>query len=271
MPTIGAPKTIRPNTSPPTARHAKAGRSGKTGRRVKRVALVGNAPQVDDYAAEIDAADLVVRINNAHGLGGATGERTTCLFLVNSGGQMREWLDDPAFTRRRAFRDARHVLLPIDPAHLDLFDPPLTPAQRSGARAEDWTREATARFTAAGKRVTLVPAETFARVCAEIGTPLRAGFAPPSTGLIAAAYILDALGSAGCEVDAYGFGFEGADIHAWSREAAWFHARHAEGALTLHPLRRPVDGSQTSAAAAPERTLSAPVSLPTPNDRRAAP
>ena len=233
------------------------------GRRVKRVALVGNAPEVADHAGEIDGADLVVRMNNAHGLGAMTGSRTTCLFLVNCGGQMREWLDDPAFTRRRAFRDARHVLLPIDPEHVHLFDPPLTAVERRGAAAEDWTREATARFTAAGKRVTVVPANTFARTCREIATPMRAGMAPPSTGLLAAAYVLETLGRVGCEIDVYGFGFEGADLHAWSREERWFRERHEEGALTLHPL--------AGQCGLPERRVHAPVSLTTAATRSFAP
>ena len=231
-----------------------------TGRTVKRVALVGNAPQIADYSFEIDAADLVVRINDAHGLGRVTGSRTTCLFLVNSGGQMRQWLDDPAFMRRASLREARHVLLPIDPVHLDLFDPPPTRTEREGARAEDWTREATARFTKAGKRVTLVPATLFARTCAEIGTALRAGMAPPSTGLIAAAYILDTLGRAGCAIDAYGFGFEGWDAHAWAREERWFGERAGEGRLTLHPLRREPGEREGDL---PERSPAAPVSLMT--------
>ena len=233
--------------------------NGREARPVKRVALVGNAPEIADYSDEIDAADLVVRINNTHGLGGATGRRTTCLFLINCGGQMREWLRDPAFTRRPAFRDARHVLLPIDPAHVDLFDPPATAAERRGATAEDWTREATRRFTAAGKRVTLVPAETFAGACRRIGTPLKAGMAPPSTGLLAASYILETLGRAGCDVDAYGFGFQGADIHAWGREERWFRERHEAGDLVLHPLERP------------ERRPPPPVSFTTTTTRSFAP
>jgi len=68
--------------------------------RPRTVALVGNAPDPTERAAGIDAADWVVRFNNAAGFGGVTGRRTTHLALVNHGGQMREWLADPAFGER---------------------------------------------------------------------------------------------------------------------------------------------------------------------------
>ena len=200
----------------------------------RRIALVGNAPEIGDWSGRIDTADRVVRINDAHGLNGPTGARTTDLFLVNSGGSMRERLDDPTFTDRQAFRDAERLWLPIDPGHVDLFDPPATEAERAGAAAEDWTDEARERFEAAGKRVELLPADLFARACEAIGTRMRVGMAPPSTGYLAAFALLE--GPEDGRLECFGFGFEGWEAHNWSGEQRWFERRHAEGRLTLHPL-----------------------------------
>lgn len=206
------------------------------GRPRRRVAIVGNAPEVGDHAAAIDSADIVVRFNNTHGLGGVTGNRTTYLFLINSGGQMREWLDDPRFCERKAVREADTIYLPIDPAHIDRFDPPASAAERVGAAAEDHTAEAVARLHGAGKRVVIMPAREFAASCDRIGTDLRVGMAPPSTGYLATRYFVDTLGAAGCRIEAYGFGFEGYHGHAWDRERRWFQRLVRDGRLALMPL-----------------------------------
>ena len=206
----------------------------------RRVAIVGNAPEIGDRADAIDSADIVVRFNNTHGLGGVTGSRTTYLFLINCGGQMREWLDDPGFTARKAVRDAEAIYLPIDPAHLDAFDPPLTREQRAGAEAEDHTAAAVRRLSRAGKRVEILPSREFEASCARIGTAMKAGMAPPSTGYLAARYFVETLGRAGCRIEAYGFGFEGFEAHAWDRERCWFEARARAGELRLVRLAQKV-------------------------------
>ena len=202
----------------------------------RRVAIVGNAPEVGDRAREIDTADIVVRFNNTHGLGAETGAKTTYLFLINCGGQMHEWLDDPAFGRRPAVRDADAIYLPIDPAHIDAFDPPATARERAGAAAEDHTAEAMAALSRAGKRVELLPARHFAAACADLGTRLRVGMPPPSTGYLATRYLVETLGRAGCRIECYGFGFEGFEAHAWSAERRWFERQRREGRLSLAPL-----------------------------------
>ena len=200
----------------------------------RRVALVGNAPEIGDWSERIDSVERVVRINDAHGLNGPTGRRTTDLFLVNSGGAMREWLNDAAFTERQAFRDAERIWLPIHPRHVDLFDPPASDEARAGAAAEDWTNEARERFEAAGKPVECLAADLFARACEAIGTRMRIGMAPPSTGYLAAFSLLERLGDG--RLECFGFGFQGWNAHEWGSEQRWFERRHAEGRLALHPL-----------------------------------
>ncbi|MGM9458181.1 hypothetical protein, partial [Lacticaseibacillus rhamnosus] len=61
------------------------------------LAIVGNAPGTGACGSAIDAADCVIRFNNAPGFGAATGHRVTHLALVNRGGQTREWLADRDF------------------------------------------------------------------------------------------------------------------------------------------------------------------------------
>ncbi len=115
----------------------------------RRIAIVGNAPETGDHAAAIDAADWVVRFNNAAGFGEATGSRVTHLALVNHGGQMREWLEDPGFLDRRPCGPPGASCSP-SPASL-----PSTVPQ--GEDGRDWTAEAEARLGTLGVPVAVLP------------------------------------------------------------------------------------------------------------------
>ncbi|WP_050767419.1 hypothetical protein [Aurantimonas manganoxydans] len=198
------------------------------------ISLVGNAPHERDRSASIDASESVIRINNCFGLGGVNGSRTTHLFLINCGGQMREWLDDPDFLARPAVAQAGEILLPIHPGKDDLVEPPLDDAERSAPDARNWAPEAEARLRANGRSVTRVEVDIFLRACAVIGygRPLR-DMSAPSTGLIALLWALETFDN---PIDVYGFGFDGWDGHRWSRERALFETMHGEGRVRLHPL-----------------------------------
>ena len=217
-----------------------------------RIAVVGNAPPTRDHAARIDTADIVVRFNNAAGFERENGRKVTDLFLVNCGGQMREWLDEPGFEMRRTVRLAERVYFPIHPMTANLYDPPLTITERMQGEAQDWTMEASRRLGSAGKNVQLLPAAFFKASCEAIGTRVTSGMRAPSTGYLATRYFLETMGldadcgGAGCRVECFGFGFDGWKGHAWDAERRWFEARENEGLLSL--VDRPRDVGATGAA-----------------------
>ncbi|KAB0681518.1 hypothetical protein F6X38_05920 [Aureimonas leprariae] len=191
------------------------------------VAIVGNAPETGDHAARIDAADLVVRFNNAPGLGRQAGTRTTHLVLVNHGGQMREWLEDPDFVRRRVVAEAGAFLLPF---------PPKPPEADPSEDGRDWTGEAAARLRPLGCPVAVLPEpltrEAAALVRREAGRP-----AAPSTGYLTAFALLAVTRPEAVRFDVFGFGFAGWEGHAFDAERRWFEAMAAAGRLRLHPVR----------------------------------
>lgn len=198
------------------------------------ISLVGNAPHERDRSAAIDASESVIRINNCFGLGGVNGSRTTHLFLINCGGQMREWLDDPEFPARPAVAQAGEILLPIHSGKDDLIAPPLTEAERLTPDSRNWAPEAEAMLRADGRTVSRVGVETFLRAAAIIGYELpQRDMSAPSTGLIALLWALDTFGG---PIDVYGFGFDGWDGHRWDRERAFFETVQNEGRVRLHPL-----------------------------------
>ena len=188
------------------------------------LALVGNAPDAADRAAAIDAADRVVRFNNAPGFAGRMGARTDLLALVNRGGQMREWLDDPGFLDRPAVREARAFLFAF---------PALSPEAMGTGDGACWTRDALARLAPLGVPIRALPEALHAQA-RRLLAPVAGGHANPSTGFLVALAILRGRAAGAPPVEVYGYGFSGWPGHPWAAEWRWFAQQAAAGRLRLH-------------------------------------
>lgn len=190
----------------------------------RRIAIVGNAPEMGDHARAIDAADGILRFNNAPGFGRHAGSRVTCLALVNRGGQPREWTADPGFRNRPVIRAASTYLLPF---------PELPSTQQSGDDRVCWTVPLRQRL--APKPVHILPETLHAE-----GRHLLAGHGEgtpnPSTGFLATLAVLRDRPTTAAPVDIYGFGFTGWAGHPWNAERLWFERCQRDGRLRLHPL-----------------------------------
>lgn len=188
------------------------------------LAVVGNAPGTGAVEA-IDAAEYVVRFNNAAGFGAAAGSRVTHLALVNRGGQMREWLEDRHFLERPVVRAARAFILPF----------PMLPAEHNRPEPICWTREILALLRPTGRPVHVLPEALHERARCLLA-PRTEGRPNPSTGFLVTLALLLARGRGAAPVRAYGFGFDGWAGHPWAAERAWFAEQEAAGRLHLHPL-----------------------------------
>lgn len=186
------------------------------------VAIVGNAPDMADLSSEIDACNMVVRFNNAPGLGRWDGKRVTHLALVNRGGQPQEWVKDNGFDSMIALRSASEVIFPF-------------PLLQDGPSGLCWTQEMT---------LALAPFDLRPRTLDEdihdaAREALRAFGAIdpicPSTGYLVAFDLLRRHPD--WTIAIYGFGFTGWPLHPWSAEHSWFQEQHRRGALELKPLR----------------------------------
>ncbi|MCJ2133034.1 hypothetical protein MKK69_02955 [Methylobacterium sp. J-026] len=188
------------------------------------LAIVGNAPGTGDVGPAIDAADCVVRFNNAAGFGDRTGRRVTHLALVNRGGQTREWLTDRRFLERPVVRTAGAFILPF----------PMLPAAQNVPDPICWTREILALLRPLGRPIHVLPEALHRRAHGLLGS--RAGECPnPSTGFLVTLALVPDHPVPGLPADAYGFGFAGWPGHPWAAERAWFAAAAASGRLRLHP------------------------------------
>lgn len=188
------------------------------------LAIVGNAPGIGADAGVIDAADYVVRFNNAAGFGDRTGCRVTHLALVNRGGQMREWLEDRDFLKRPVVRAAKAFILPF----------PMLTEEENAPETICWTREALALLRPSGRPIHIFPEALHDRARSLLA-PHTQGRPNPSTGLLVTLALLRDRECDADPVQAYGFGFDGWSGHPWAAERAWFADVQAAGRLHLHP------------------------------------
>ena len=200
------------------------------------VALVGNnvpGPADPDRSTAIEACDEVWRFNNAPGLStGKQGCRTDLLWLVNSGGSMRERLEMPRFVDHPAMRSTKRLAFPVHPAMLRRYHPEPTPEEREAGDRNDWTQAALERFGGGGWAITILPARHYLAACDELGLnedERRESF--PSTGYLAAHWLIRT--SEDAHARAFGFSWEGWSSHAWDAERDWFERQEAEGRITI--------------------------------------
>lgn len=198
------------------------------------IAVVGNGPLDPGSAVRIADADLVVRFNDCRGFEAEAGARLDMLFLVNRGGQAAEWLADPRFTRRRAIRRARRIVLPIHPDVESPRRPEIDDATHA-IDARDHTRALSAALEAIGKPVTVLSHAHYRASVGALGLHRSGGdWRVPSTGLLAMRWLLPE-GIAGRRLELHGFGFDGWSGHPWTEERAWATAAEDRGELILHP------------------------------------
>ena len=207
---------------PPDVDPLSAGRAGLPAD--GSLAIVGNAPGIGACGPAIDAADSVVRFNNAPGFGGGTGHRVTHLALVNRGGQAREWLADGNFLRRPVVRAAQAFILPF----------PMLPAEHNVPEPICWTREMLGLLQPLGRPVLLLP-EALHRQAHMLLGPRMTGRPNPSTGFLVTLALLLGRPAGARPAQVHGFGFVGWPGHPWAAERAWFAEAEAAGRLRVHP------------------------------------
>ncbi|NHT77090.1 hypothetical protein G8E10_15340 [Rhizobiaceae bacterium CRRU44] len=191
---------------------------------MKRTAIIGNAPEFDGTDLDLDGYDRVVRFNNTAGLGSTSGTKTSELVLVSRGGQPAEWLADPAFTQRKAVRDAERVTLVFPPS-----EKPEDECHAEGLREH---------LGPLGKDIGSIDAATESRARASLLAHGALSTSALSSGFLYSFRTLEAEDSRSSSFDIFGFGFDGWDGHAWSAERSWFEAAHKAGWLVLHPLAK---------------------------------
>jgi hypothetical protein len=191
----------------------------KDQRPAQRIALVGNGLIDANSATEIDACDHVVRFNKANGWGGNAGTRTDTLYLVNHGGQMKEWIDTDILASMPQVLASRRIALPIP--MLNGHVAPGTP----GAHIDqlNFISEASRRLQEAGHHVvahTVADYRTAVerlRNYEQLVDGPSTGHLHPSTGFLALSKILSDAAS-NTHITLWGFTFEGWGGHPWELE-----------------------------------------------------
>ncbi len=200
------------------------------------VVVVGNAPDGRPCAELVDRADHVVRFNNPFGYGGVTGTALHELFLVNCGGQMREWLDDGTLCAAPHVRNAARITFPIHPDVAGLYPAPTDVAAPPDPDGVNHADEAAAALADLECQVRTLPLQTYLAACDAIGITRFGDDHPvPSSGYLA---LFDIVARAvpDARLDVVGFGFAGWDGHDWEAERAWAQALARQNRITLYDV-----------------------------------
>jgi hypothetical protein len=173
--------------------------------RARTVALVGNGPVGRDNAAEIDAADLVIRMNRAQ-MCGVAGRRTDVLVL-------NAYLE-------KAF---------------GAYGKPIVGAARRDAR-EIWVRHnKPGRSIIDGRPIVTFGRDTMLRASANLaahGAPPERD--TPSLGASALQYLIE---RSEAEILLYGFTHKGNEVHCWDAERRWTDSLVADGLVRRIPQK----------------------------------
>jgi hypothetical protein len=206
---------------------------------VPTVVIVGNAPLGYDYSGLVDAADVVVRLNDCKRYLGRSGTKTTILCVNNSGVPARGyiaqtplltnplcggvgefWFPRDMHTHLRWVRRVRHDR---DHEYQDLTDG-IVAANRLFTKT-------LVRGSAAMNDALYTTLQTIERAN---GVPDRS-FECPSTGALAMAWALADPRFREHRVVLVGFRFEGWEGHPWRAERQWVDEHVRSGRVVLHP------------------------------------
>lgn len=197
---------------------------------MQRIVVIGNGAVDNGLGKVIDAADLVIRFNNARLERDRTGIRTDILFLMNSGRTMQERLRGGEFLCSEVLARADRVVLPYHPLIIERYHPKPRLLSRMKGRRADWTIEAINLIGEAGKQVTVLPPRFYEESCVELGLPaqqMRMLF--PSTGFLGIRYAFQRLLKPGGAIEICGFGWQGWKRHPWELEKSWIEGKVRNG------------------------------------------
>lgn len=197
----------------------------------RTIMIVGNGPVQEGAASVIDAADLVIRVNDCRSCG-AGGEKTDIVAVCNTGRPALAMLGGGRWKSNAAVRQAREIwcvraaekfreLRPqIEDRHPELDD-----------LCDDYTDGFRAFAKATGRAFHTVPASTHESVDAELGYFRSGEYVVPSSGLIVIAEVLAHWRRPGDRVVLAGFGHAGWEWHPFSAERRYVDALVATGSL----------------------------------------
>lgn len=195
-----------------------------------RIAIVGNAPFVQDCSAPIDDSDFVVRFNKCGNYGRGSGTKADALALVNTGGPGKELAQARTLAQIPCFASVRKIWLPRNHG---LYE--------GRKRAYSWLhrKRRIANTDYAPRMIALMGTREVLMFDADVQIELDAALRQlgaqartvPSTGMLVIAYVLKTMAQPGDAVVLYGFTHQGFVSHNWDCERQRIERWIAEGRL----------------------------------------
>lgn len=199
--------------------------------------LVGNGPVGEDAGDFIDRADYVIRFNRCAGLNGVTGSKIDRLYLCNTGRVATRWSSQD-FERIIPHAGVQVVFSYPRPSWLRTL---ACIAMGKRGSVIDSSEKLTEVLCTYGVSPQQADRHAYTELQVTLGAIMSSKALPrptqlwlPSSGCIALHQTMRDPGLANHDVHLFGFGFSGANLHAWAAERTYAEALRDRGKIRLH-------------------------------------
>ncbi|NLR96944.1 Urease operon accessory protein [Rhizobium sp. P38BS-XIX] len=207
----------------------------------RRVVIVGNGEVAAGAAAEIDAADLVIRFNDSRSMG-AGGNRTDVVAVCNTGRPARAMLGSAEWRKSPAVAAASEIWSVRDPRKFEALRAPLAVSHPElDDFCDDYTDQFTVFCQAVGKRHVVIDQSLHESVDAALAEHDPGSYVVPSSGMIVIAEAMARYPDD--DIAITGFSHTGWEEHPFAAEKRLVNAY-----VSLGRLRRLADKTLFSAS-----------------------
>lgn len=198
----------------------------------RRIMIIGNGDVPQEVADAIDAADLVIRFNNARNFGVA-GRRTDVMAVCNTGRPAKAMLGSETWRNSPAVSASGAIWSVRDPAKFEAMKPDIL---ANFPELEDLFEDHTCEFAGfarqGGKDHMVLPARAH-EAAAQALAPLDPGlYVTPSSGLVVMSHVLSDPAFAEDSICIAGFSHTGWNGHPFDAERQLINAHIEAGRLT---------------------------------------
>ena len=207
---------------------------------MRSLVVVGNASLGADYSRLVDAADIVIRINDCKNHNGKSGSKSTMICANNTGVPARRACARKPYLTNELCRAASEYWFPRSgPVHRTYI------RQRAIEYPEsefvDFSKQLVFHNQLEGKAITYPSAEFNVRVFNTLLAEMRRlgmmiPFVCPSTGFLAIEYAMTSPRFFDFRKHLLGFGFDGWKGHPWQVEQSVVAHYVRQSKLLLHPI-----------------------------------
>ncbi len=204
---------------------------------MKNLVIVGNAPLSINYSKIIEAADIVVRMNECKQYGGPHGYKSDIIYMGNTGSPALRFISERPFIGRDWGQQAEVLFVRDSLAHHEYFQGVKNRfPDYSESELDDLSDQIIEANQLGGRQVSRLSYDINKVLLNKLTALSEKPFICPSTGILAVEHILARPEFSNYRKHIVGFGFKGWSGHPWLAEKALIAGYVLTGRLSFYPV-----------------------------------